>query len=222
MQSKILHLENALEAERVENEKLREFNTKLTTTSLNAQSDLKHFQNVFMAQATVEAMNMCQEFFKVAHENMHNKASEAVKKIIEEHQAKERNERSLKPDDEPSGSDPFEKEIEIAEERALEELEKDFTKDRIPSIAMPSAPTFVQAEHYWGSSLKKSFYLREIGFIPNNYKSCPLYNRITKLPAISPVDEIPQFLRKPLTDTDPLNPSTFKTTVASMAHALGI
>lgn len=95
MQNRIVVLEDSLLQAKNENDGLRANVAKLTIDCLHAVADLTHFKNVFEAQACVEAMKMCSEFFNVAHSQMKEKASEAVKKIVEEQQLKQRSERQV-------------------------------------------------------------------------------------------------------------------------------
>lgn len=61
-----------------------------------AQADLIHFQTVFEANVCLEAMKICKKMFTLTHDSMLAEASEAVKRMVEEKQAKETEERTAK------------------------------------------------------------------------------------------------------------------------------
>lgn len=270
MQNRMVVLEESLLQAKHENDGLRENNARITEDALHAVADLKHFQNVFKAQACVTAMEMCNKFFEIAHERMKEEASDAVKKIVEEAQAKQKEERKvqivkdhMEVDDEFEASiieahrdehdreydrnktvdydrmdveegriidgrmsPRMEKALEEGEkfDRSLDEFRSEVSKIQAPNTGVAPAPIYVQANPAWSNQQKKSYYYKFLKQVPDGYKDCPKINRITlervvDLDLLKNQDEIPQFLKQPIT---PMPTSRLRDTVASMATSLGM
>lgn len=163
MELKIEALARELKTEKEDNDRLREAHAKAEAARMHAVSDLEHYRGIFVASVCIESMSICKQMFEATHENVKNRAEEAVQRMIEEKLDKEREESATKPASDLDGDNSFQPEIEQAPAK---------------SSPVPQDGAIVQAPFGLNKIDTKRFYHRAIGQVPPNYLERPVFERI--------------------------------------------
>lgn len=174
MEIKMRTLESQVESVERDNERLRKAYAEAEVRRVNAETDLVHYQNLFVANVCKEAIDICKDMFEITHKNMRDRAEAAVQRMVEEKLEKEREESAAKPASDINQEDY----IEQQEINPFPNNEFEDRKVQAASAPVPQDDKVVQAPAGLTPFRARAFYGRHIGFIPNNAEQRPVFYKV--------------------------------------------